>query len=326
MEASLKKIQKLKISIEDFILVISVFLLTMLISPYYIYGDQETYHNIYAQLQGLSLRDGYAFYILHLDSKEIIHFFISWLASNQGVDKDLLMACFNAIFAFVSVKLMRKLNASIWIIALLLLTNFYFYILYFAGERLKFGFLFLFFALVYTKRFYIFSLLSILSHSQMIIIYISILAKVFSNRMSHIFSIKMTKKNLFVIVILLPIIIFMIFSILSGHLVSKFQHYNELREHGLVDIVKIFVLFVLTLWYSKNKREVVFIFVPLIIAAYLVGGERVNMMGYFIFLYYALPIRKGFNIGVLITSFYFLFVTYGFVLKILEHGNGFYGN
>ena len=118
----------------------------------------------------------------------------------------------------------------------------------------------------------------------------------------------------------------MIFSILSGHLVSKFQHYNELREHGLVDIVKVSVLFVLTLWYSKNKREVVFTFVPLIIAAYLVGGERVNMMGYFIFLYYALPIRKGFNIGILITSFYFLFVTYGFVLKIIEHGNGFYGN
>ena len=68
------------------------------------------------------------------------------------------------------------------------------------------------------------------------------------------------------------------------------------------------------------------IFFPLFIAVFLIGGERVNMIGYFVFLYYALPINKGFNFGVLLTSAYFLAASFGFTINIIEHGDGFYGN
>jgi hypothetical protein len=81
----------------------------------------------------------------------------------------------------------------------------------------------------------------------------------------------------------------------------------------------------LTLWYAKKKKEVVLIFIPLFVSVYLIGGERVNMMGYFVFLYYVLPIKKGFNMGILTTSAYFLYVTYMFMINVIEYGDGFYG-
>ncbi|HIP49759.1 MAG TPA: hypothetical protein EYG92_12450 [Lutibacter sp.] len=325
----MKKTKKLKFSIENAILIVSVFLLSLLISPYYTDGDQFIYRVVYEGLQGLNLKDGYAFYIFHLDSKEVIHFLLSWLATNQEIDKDLFMAFSNAVLAFAAVGLMRKLNVSVWIMALLLLTNFYFYVLYFAAERLKFGFIFLFFSLLYMKRFYIFTLLSIFSHVQVIILYGSILFKVLFrqtvNLIIKLFSKGKIKKKSLIIISLLPIILFLIYFALSGHLESKFQYYYEKAGHSLADLVRIFAFFILTLWYAKNKEEVVLIFIPLVFSVYLIGGERINMMAYFVFLYYALPIRKGFNIGVLITSSYFLFLTYGFMVKIIEHGDGFYG-
>jgi hypothetical protein len=39
----------------------------------------------------------------------------------------------------------------------------------------------------------------------------------------------------------------------------------------------------------------------------LVGGDRVNLFGYFLFLFFALPVRKGFNFGVIATLVYFGF-------------------
>jgi len=265
-----------------------------------------------------------------LDSKEVVHFFLSWLATNQGIDKDLFIAFSNAVLAFAAVGLMRKMKVSVWIMAVLLLTNFYFYVLYFAGERLKFGFVFLFLSLLYMKRFYIFALLSIFSHVQVIILYGSILFKVLFrqtvNRIIKLFSKGKIKKKSLIIISLLPIILFLIYSALSGHLESKFQHYHGIAGHGVADLVRIFAFFILTLWYAKNKEEVTLIFIPLFISVYLIGGERINMMGYFVFLYYALPVNKGFNVGVLTTSVYYLYITYIFMVKVIEYGDGFYEN
>lgn len=73
----------------------------------------------------------------------------------------------------------------------------------------------------------------------------------------------------------------------------------------------------------KNKLQVFLIFIPLFGAVYFLGGERVNMMGYFVFLFYALQHKRGFNLGILATSAYFLYVNIIFVDNIIKHGEGF---
>ena len=80
----------------------------------------------------------------------------------------------------------------------------------------------------------------------------------------------------------------------------------------------------MTLIYSRKKREIVFLYFPLFIAIFLIGGDRLNMFGYFIFLYYALQVNRGVNFGVIATSIYYLFKTYEFILNIFLYGEGFY--
>lgn len=89
-------------------------------------------------------------------------------------------------------------------------------------------------------------------------------------------------------------------------------------------MVRMLVLLLLTLWYSEKKSETFIIFIPLVIAALLVSGDRVNLFGYFVFLYYGLQFRGRWNFGVLATSAYYANSSIRFLVNIFQHGNGFF--
>lgn len=305
----------------DILLLLIVFVLSLLISPYYTESDQFVYRKIYEGMRGLSLTDGFFFYTQSINSEEFVHFFLSWIASNLAIDKDWFIAVSNTFLAFSVVMLLRKWNVSIFIIATILLTNFYFYVLYFSAERLKFGFIFLIFSFLYTNRFYIFSFLSIISHTQNLILYGAILFKTFVIKIYKSF---VSGRFNLTFIFFTVLILILLENLLLGHILSKFEYYHS--EHDFTEIVKILLFFTLSLYYSKSKIDVIFIFIPLFGAVFLIGGDRVNMMGYFVFLYYALPIRNGANFGVLATSAYFLFASLQFAINVIEHGDGFYGN
>jgi hypothetical protein len=80
---------------------------------------------------------------------------------------------------------------------------------------------------------------------------------------------------------------------------------------------------ILSVWYAKNKSEAFIIFIPLVLAVFILGSDRINMMAYFAFLYYALQCKRGLNIGILVTTVYFAWKSYFFVSDIIEYGNGF---
>ncbi len=305
----------------NLLLILSVFLLSLFITPFYIEGDQAHYKKVYEGLRDLSITNGFIYYTSNLDSKEIVHFFLSWISTNQGIDKSIFVAFSNSLLAYAVVKLLRHLRVSIFIIIILLLTNFYFYVLYFAAERLKFGLIFLILSFSFsTSRFYFFSFIAIISHMQVIIVYGAIFFKqVVLNIIQLLLSAKL-KLSLVILIGIFPIL----FLFIGDHIVTKFIHYYG--EHDITDLFKIFIFFIFSLYYSKNTTEVILIFFPLFVTVYLIGGERINMIGYFIFLYYALPINRGFNFGVLSTSIYFLFSTIKFMYNIFTYGDGFYGS
>lgn len=294
--------------------------LTLLIMPFYIGGDLTRYRDVYEALPSYGLIDGFSFYTRWLTSREVVHFFLSWTASHF-LSKDLFIAFSNAIFAYVIMSLFQKLRASIIISFLLLLTNYYFIILYFPAERLKFGFIFLAFSMIYSgriKHIFGFATLAIISHAQMIIVYISMLFNLFIKK---VLSTLKTGKVSILLLFLIPCLI--IVSLLVGtQIYDKFLSYYGQR--GLMDMGKIIIFLILALWYSKKKSETFLIFIPLTIAVFFVGGSRVNLYGYFVFLYYGLQCRGGWNLGVLTTSAYYAYSSIGFVMKIFQYGNGFY--
>lgn len=297
-----------------------VFLLSLLIMPLYTDGDQSVYRRVYEALPSLGLTEGFSFYAQNLSSREFVHFFLSWVASHF-IGKDLFIAFSNAILAYVTMSLFQKWRASIIIGFLLLLTNFYFLVLYFAAERLKFGFIFLALSMIYidqVKRIWGFAVLAVISHAQVIIVYVSILFNFFVRKILRLFYTgKISKSALFLIPFLFlpPLLV-------GNQIISKFQAYYG--ERGLIELVRMLAFLLLALWYSKKKSETFIIFIPLVIAAFLVGGERVNLLGYFVFLYYGLQFRKGWNFGVLATSLYFAYSSINFLVNIIQHSNGFF--
>lgn len=301
---------------------ILVLLLSLLISPFYTEGDQTRYIRVYEALPDLDLTEGFSVYYSITGSQEFVHFILSWVAS-PFVEKDLFVALSNSILAYVAMSLFQKWKASVTIALLLILTNFYFLVLYFAAERLKFGFIFLALSMIYidhVKRFSAFILLAFSSHAQVIIVYVSILFNAFIKQILKLFRTwKVAKSTLFIIPFLFipPLLV-------GNQIIAKFQGYYDIQEFSLVEMARISIFLLLALWYSKKKNETFIIFIPIMIAVFLVGGFRINMFGYFAFLYYGMQFRGGWNFGVLATSGYFACSSIVFLANIFQHGLGFF--
>ena len=126
---------------------------------------------------------------------------------------------------------------------------------------------------------------------------------------------------------MLPIIVLALLTInapqISGlpYLVYKVTAYGG--DRSLFDFLRMTIFFLIALYYTKDRSETLIYFLPLFIAVYFVGGDRMNMIGYMFCLYYCLPYRAGLNLGVLITNLYFLYANIDFVSKIILYGNGF---
>jgi len=298
--------------------VLTVFFGSLYVGPLYVLGDQVHYRRIYSGLAELTLFQGYTFYTTSIDSLEFVHFFLSWIAS-RILDKDVFVALANAFLAWVAFGVFVKWKASIYIAALLVITNYYLVAMYFSAERLKFGFIFMGLSFLYLGRvgfFYSFSFLALISHAQTIIVYFALFFRLLCEQFLRFSLTGRVSKYLFIVVVLLLLPT----ALIMGQLLSKFNSYYE-GIRGANELMRVLIFFFLTLYYAKKKPEVICIFVSLIATVMLVGGERVNLLAYFAFLYYALPVNKGINFGVLFTGVYFAFGSFEYVLNIFEYGN-----
>lgn len=328
MTESLKKIAVKKYSIAAMLVALCVFILTLIIAPYYIGGDQRTYISVYDKLFKLDFQEGFEFYTQTLTSKEYVHYSIIWLASGLGVDKNLVMAVSNAFLAYFAMRVFEKWRVSIFVAITIVLANYYMLVLYFAAERLKFGFLFLVLSMLYIKRnnrFYMLAGLAIFAHAQVLLLYVSMLFTQVSMFLARFFkTFEFSIKKIFIfMMVLAPIAYF-----LAEYILDKSAKYATGNAFGAgvglkIDFTRIVLLLMLSLWYSKNKKETVLLFIPLMVAVSVVGGDRVNMMAYFVFLYYGLQCNRGLNFGVLASTAYFTFKSYGFVADIIKYGDGF---
>mgnify|MGYP006410256205 FL=1 len=297
-----------------------VFALSLLISPHYMLGDQEHYRGVFEILPTLSFVNGFIHYSQALSSIEPGHYTISWIFS-RFLEKDLFISILNTILAFYSMQLLIRWRASIYVAASIVLTNFYFYVLFFAAERLKVSFIFLTMALVYVNgsKFYFLSVLSVISHIQILAVYVMLLFREFLIEFIRIITSVKIKKYFLIGLIAF----FLTLVVMSGQIIEKFSAYAA-TGFDIQSVYKLLVFYFMTLVYSRNRSDVTILFIPLFIAVLMIGDERINMFGYFVFLYYAIPINKGFNMGVVLTSAYFFYKTIIFVHNIIVSGDGFF--
>jgi hypothetical protein len=305
-----------------------VFFLSFYIAPYYVIGDQAKYTFTYEGLAALDFADGYEFYFNFTGGREPFYFLIVWLSSGWGIDKNIVMALSNALLAMFAMKLFAKWKTSVFVAMAIIISNFYMVVLYFAAERLKFAVLFFVISLLYVdsgKRFYALVAMAVTSHFQMLLLYVSMLFNRMSSAVIRLLrESRLSIKWILIYTAVLAALAVLGHSIMVEYIIPKSIYYaKQASDKGVLELLRVVLFLILSLWYSSDKKETVFVFIPLIVAALIVGGDRINMFGYFVFLYYGLRYKGGVNAGVLVTTAYFAWKAYLFVADIMEYGYGY---
>jgi hypothetical protein len=308
------------------IVTLYIFLFSYFIAQFYTSGDQLQYHGAFNEVKGLGLIEAFAAYHIYLSTDEPIYFLISWIFSNLDFSKNIVMSIANALLANILFRVLKKLNTSIYIIVFIICTNYYLFGLYFAAERLKFAFIFLFLAFLIdenVKRKYLFLFLSFISHIQVLVILASSL---FANTIEGLlifvkkFKFKFNPRILVVIFVLGVSLLF-----LNEHLLKKFYAWSEASSSSdlISNTFQIILFLFLSLLYTVEKRRTIWIFIFILISASILGPNRINMMAYMFFMFYSLKINKGFNLGLITTSLYFSIKSIFFLINVFQFGHAY---
>lgn len=319
-------------SVNNFRLVICtvfVFLLSYVLLQYYVSGDQAYYHSFYEAIPEYGFKDGFIYYTSALGSMEPMYYVLTYFFSGL-VDKDILMSFINSLFYLLLIRLLVRNKVSFPIICLLLF-NFYLMVLLFAAERLKVAIFFMLFALSFSGSLrYWFLGLSLISHVQVVFLIAGKLIASFVDYAKPLLNGKL--KYGAISTFGAAIIVFLVMYLLRDHIFSKFEAYSSLGESGgsysggFSAMLKPLIFLLFSLYYARQKKlEVFSMHFPLLVAAFLIGEERIVIFSYFVFMYYALQVNRGENLGVIVFSFYFLVKGIYFIGKIYTYGNGFYG-
>jgi hypothetical protein len=307
-----------KYNIIKIILPFIIFLLTLYISPFFVNGDQYHYNLTYNEVKNLNFIQGFFYYHHNIASFEPVYYIIINLSS-EFISRVIFIALSNAFLAYLIILYLERYKVSITVIIILILTNYYLIVLYFSAERLKFAFLFLFLALLaknYRNK-TIILVLSVTTHIQMFILFLSLIFKKLMNVIQQILiRNKMNKKYLFYFILSIVVLLLM-----QNQIICKFNSY--FHKSSFTFPYKILIFFSMTMLYTRNKLEVLSIFFVLFVAILFLGEGRINIFGYCIFLYYALQYNRGINIGIFLTSSYYTYQTILFVNNIFLTGDGY---
>lgn len=296
------------------------FVISSIFLPLYTGGDQVYYRGFYEILPAFGFLEGFDNYRSMLGSSEPVYFLIVYAFSNF-LDKDILMSLLNAALGyFLALWLLRK-NVSLIIVGLLLL-NFYLLVLFFSAERLKLGLIFLMASITFAGALrYVLIGFALLSHVQAMVL---VVGRIFYTLTSHVPPLFFGRLRFglawsFGAALCSVVVLF----VMRDHILAKYDHYSQ-YSGGPEHLLKPMIFTLFTLVYARsNKLEAVAMQIPIIAAAFLIGGERIVIFSYFVFMFYALQVNRGLNFGVLLFSVYFFIKGIIFMGDIFYYGNGF---
>lgn len=293
----------------------SVFSYIML--QYYIYGDQEHYTRfwndasaaIYSNLARLQLFD--------ISSVEPLFGVIIWLASRH-FSHDVFISLFNGVFVTALALNLRKFKTPP-LISLLILTNFYTVVLLVPAERVKFAFTFFLLSLLFSgwKRVALLCAAP-LCHFQIMITYGQIVSAILFRAIRRILQSRKMKK-MYLILLTSFMIFAAVFLFKSGEAVArKLTVYGDRANYlGLLKIVAFYFGAILS---CRDRWVISGAFLSVLVIGFLVGPQRINMLGYMAFAYFFLSQRKFYSPIFLLSLFYFSYRTIHFIHQTVIFG------
>lgn len=309
--------------LQDFAVAATVFVLTYVLSQYYVAGDQVGYHGAYHGVRGVDPDFGFKVYRYFISTMEFIHYIVVYIMTNLSIDKNIFFASLNGLLAMMVFQIFRAKNVNGFVATFFVLTNFYMYVLYFSAERLKVAIIILLFGAYFVKNApakFTWLSISAAAHVTTILLFAGRLFRAIFDRIVSKDDPSWKKYVEIFIVVAVPAIAIYYF---SDYILWKFYQYYSIADNSLIHGLPLFACITMSLYYSKDRTSVIFDYVPLVAAFLLLGGSRVNMFAYIIFLRHGLPANRGMNVGVLATTAYFAFKSAVFVVEVINSGQGF---
>ena len=291
-------------------LAVYAFALTMLVAPYHINGDQVWYTKAYEAIQGLNLVEALRTYRKIIYSYEPVHFFVSWVLANLGIDKTIAMAGLNGLLAaLLGIFLLRRSHSYI-IVVLLVVSNYYMYAMFFTLEKLKVSTIFLLIFLNYKIR--LSGIIAGVSHLQTGMLFVVYFASQFLSNIRILFYQKLLNPATILSLVVIALIAIGSLLMFKEYALTKLYFYMSRDGTGdLLAIIPALIVFIVTFFTTdQNRIEVVWFFIILTLAIFVLGGDRLNMFALFGFLYFtSYRLRLSLN-GIIFLSALFLSILY----------------
>lgn len=279
----------------------------------YYLGDAFYYQRYYDAVSKMDLVSAILSQGDYLGSSELIYPVVAWVGSTAGIDRNTLMAAFDSVMYVALFSALLKYRCHPAFIVLCM-ANFYLVVLSTSAERLKFSYILFFIALSTSGRSrYAWIAAAPLAHLQSFITLGSIFIWTFFSK----FSTRM-KVGLSIGAIVGTTITLYVF---YEAIITKLLIYAS--QEGLRNVVSGALILIVALFVIKNKMQVIFTMTPLLVITFLLGGGRMNMITFTVFLYMCLVERKTGHPGVLLVMLYFVVQTVLFIRSVLTFGTGF---
>lgn len=296
---------------------ISEYLLTL-----YAFGDQKYYIDFYYSLRGARFSEVPILQLSKTGSSEPFYGYLMWIFSNLGLDKTPVISAFNGLFGVLVAATIRKLSGNI-ALAVMVFTNYYFIVMLTSAERLKFSYMvFCGSILVGGKVGRVLFFSSPLVHLQSAIT----IASVATGKLSSVVAatgrgLKGRIRQISGISLGFTFL-FLAFQRFQERILGKFARYSEFGE-GIWSTGEMVVFFICSLIVARNRWEAGLYFLPLIMATAILGGSRINMIGFVMLFFIGLKDRRPYHPVLLMLYLYFAYKSFGFIENILEFGTGY---
>lgn len=286
----------------------------------YVLGDRSYYIDFFNSIEFVDLSEVSEIQYSKTGSREPIYGFLMWIASGS-IDNIVYISIFNSLLIFLMgyMAIIYRLNVIVYP---LYFTNFYLLVVMTGAERLKFSLIFLLLFICVKRNIrYAFLVCAPAAHIQTVIIYITLIAPTImfksSNLINNNVKYKKLIRNLILAASLAMLLMFVI--LYQDYIVNKALAYMD-SENNILMISSLVIASAIT--FRKNFVPTISL-LPLIFAVLILGGSRVNMIGFVVYFYYVVTLRKSLDPAFLVIMMYLSFKSIGFVDNIIQTGNGF---
>lgn len=305
---------------------IQAFWISLIIAPFHVNGDQVHYTKAYDAMFGLELFEALHVYRSFVFSFEPVHFLVSWIFANLGIEKVVAMATLNGLLAALFGRFLLDRTKNYTAVIILVFVNPYLYAMFFTLEKLKVAMIFLLLFLNY--KFKPFGLFAAIAHLQAGLLLMVVFASRYLSTLNFAIFYKLLHPRYILRVVIWASIAFVCMSALYDYgLIKVLFYYNRSSGSSSIELVPAFIFWICTIIFSnQNRSEITCYFIILALVIFFIGSERLNMFLYFGFLYYiSYHPRKPINYvffmgGMMISSLYLCYKSYDYLTMVVKSG------